>query len=89
MSKIQDEFNENLKLYRNIGKIYFNCYIAVKKLQNFDYEIPIISDSELDDISQAVVYCMNHIHEHGFEKQVEDVRETEQSFSPEEVETKA
>ena len=64
---MSDEFQENLKLYRNIGKIYFNSYIAVKKMADFDYQIPIVADNELDDISQAVVYTMNFIHEKGFE----------------------
>lgn len=61
------DYQANLKLYRNIGKIYVNNYLYVKKMKDFDFQLKNINDNELDDISQAIVQTISYLNEKGFE----------------------
>ena len=64
---MNDEFMKELEKYRNVGLIYFQYYVFVKKMKNFNWKVPDIPNTELDDMSEAIMYTMDYINEHGFD----------------------
>lgn len=61
------DFMRELETYRNAGRIYAQFYYACKKMKNFDFSVPVLTNDELDTISEAVFYTIDYIEKNGFD----------------------